>query len=273
MPATAMVVISDLHCGSVVGLLPPGFKTMEGNEVGQNKIQRWFWECWQTLPDWINKHIGKREWILALNGDLIDGNSFRSTQIISPDIGDHMFAANESIEFILNACERKPKIAIVAGTESHTGNIENAIGDKFKAIKNPANGKHTFDRLELDIRDCRCNIAHHVSTTSRPYLESGQFSIQLGVERMEAIRNGKKPPQVVCRAHRHVHGVFSDGTAIMAITGAWQALTRYGYKVVPHACPRPSAVLFDWQNQPMGGLPICHEKVFTLVDDTQVIRV
>jgi hypothetical protein len=74
----------------------------------------------------------------------------------------------------------------------------------------------------------------------------------------------KKPvPSVMVRAHRHRHGIWEDGNQMSVITGAWQGLTRYGYKVVPDAIPQPSAVIFDARNQEKGELPITHRRIYT----------
>lgn len=33
---TCVLVVSDLHCGSIYGMLPPGFQTSDGKTLGQN---------------------------------------------------------------------------------------------------------------------------------------------------------------------------------------------------------------------------------------------
>ena len=52
------VIISDLHCGSTVGLLPPDFSTEEGNEIRQNPLQKWLWECWIYAHEYKTKLLG-----------------------------------------------------------------------------------------------------------------------------------------------------------------------------------------------------------------------
>src|SRR3972149_5053317 len=49
------VVIADIHAGSTVGLLPPGFVTKEGNEVKQNPLQEWLWACWQRANEFVSR--------------------------------------------------------------------------------------------------------------------------------------------------------------------------------------------------------------------------
>lgn len=69
-----LVVLSDLHCGSTVGLLPPGFTAQDGNEIRQNRYQEWLWECWtDATGDYFRRHVGDEPFVLLLNGDLIEG--------------------------------------------------------------------------------------------------------------------------------------------------------------------------------------------------------
>lgn len=43
-PVRLVLVIGDLHCGSTVGLCPPGMGTFDGSTHGLNPIQEWIWE-------------------------------------------------------------------------------------------------------------------------------------------------------------------------------------------------------------------------------------
>ena len=57
------------------------------------------------------------------------------------------------------------------------------------------------------------------------------------------------------RGHRHCGGVFNDGAGIWGVTGAWQMLTRHGFKVVPDSIPSPTALVLDWRDKKSGELP------------------
>ena len=52
-----LVVVSDLHCGSNVGLMPPDSEIIGGNTIGfgSNHHQRWLWECWQDAQKQVAK--------------------------------------------------------------------------------------------------------------------------------------------------------------------------------------------------------------------------
>jgi hypothetical protein len=50
-----ILVLSDLHVGSTVGLWPADFLSNEGNPIGQNHFQKWLWKCWQDMNQWVAK--------------------------------------------------------------------------------------------------------------------------------------------------------------------------------------------------------------------------
>lgn len=255
----AIVILSDLHVLSTVGLWPPGFVCNEGFEIGQNRFQQLLWEHWKDCQSWITRVIGDSPFELVLNGDLVDGKHHQTTQIMSADSADQLPAV---LQVLGPLAERAKATYLTKGTECHTRNDELYIGKQLKAVKDPSTGQHAWDRLELEFNGLVFAASHHTPTASRPYLEASQHSIQLGAEIMERVRNGLAPPRIIARAHRHVPGVWNDGRLISIVTGAWQGLTRYGRKVVPHAVPAPSCVIMDARSCVEGELPTIHQKVW-----------
>ena len=71
-------VLSDLHCGSTLAVMPPGFVTLEGNSVALNPVQQWLWKCWQETHKWILETAAGEPFALVINGDLIEGNHHRT---------------------------------------------------------------------------------------------------------------------------------------------------------------------------------------------------
>lgn len=262
MPVTKLVVVSDLHVGSTLGVLHPGFKTLEGNSVGQNPIQKWLWKAWKHLWEVeVPSFVGKDKFAVVINGDLVEGIHHGTKQVISPDFGDHVRAVQQVLVPVTKLAPAH--IFITEGTESHTRNSETTIGEIIGAEQDPATERYAFPRLDLNIAGAHCVFFHHIGTTTRPYLEGSSLSTMLGVERQEAARSGTKIPLVIGCAHRHRHGYFSDGQGMIMVTGAFQALTRFGHKVVPAAVPAPSAFMLDWTGLPPGSLPVVREKVYS----------
>lgn len=254
-----LVVLSDLHVGSTVGLWPDKFKTHEGFEVSPNEFQKWLLECWQDCQKWIKAKTAGSRYELLLNGDLVEGVHHRSLEIMTPDPNDMARAAIALLEPVSG---RATKTYLTVGTECHVRNMEAWIGKEIGAVRDKVTGHHASDRIELEFGDHLLAASHHMPTSARPYLEASAHSISLGAEIMERARCGKKPPSIIVRAHRHLHGVWSDGTAMSLSTGAWQGLTRFGSKVVPYAVPRPSCVILDFEGCQKGDLPVVHQRVY-----------
>ena len=254
-----VVILSDIHAGSTVALLPPNFTTLEGQEVLQSPIQKWLWQCWEHCNQWFDDITGSDPHALVLNGDLIEGVHHGTKQVISLDTNDHVEAA---IHILRPRASKAARTFVVKGTECHTSNTEIVVGKALKLEVNPETSLPAFDRLTMDICGVRGVFRHHIPTAVRPYLESSQFSIQMGSEIMEAVRNGEKTPRFLCCAHRHRYGQFSDGHSLTVISPPWQMLTRFGHKVVSHARTKPGAFILDWRGVPDGSLPKVHELLF-----------
>jgi len=254
-----IVLLSDLHIGSTVGLWPKGFTSNEGYPIGQNKMQEWLWKCWEDCQKWIDTTVGKDGFDLVLNGDLVEGIHHRSLQVMSPDVGDQTTAV---MDVLATLAAKATQIHCIKGTECHTRNDEIRLGRAMNASKDPTTGQHAWDSLDLEMNGTLFNFAHHISTTARSYLEASAHSIALGNISHTRARVGKRVPMVICRAHRHRHGIWTDGNQISAITGAWQGLTRHGFKVVPDAVIEPSCIIFDSRTTDKGDLPLYHQRKY-----------
>lgn len=258
-PIRQVVVVSDIHAGSTVAICPPVLELAEGLEVRPNALQSWFWQCWLDLLAWIDQETGGEPFALILNGDLIEGDHHRTDQIIGRNIADHLAVAEAVLEPLV---KRAAKTFITRGTECHVGDIEAAIGKIFKTEANPENGRHAFDRLALDVCGVRLVARHHVSTTSRPWLESNGLGMELASEQLHAARNGEPQPRILCVGHRHVAGHVVVNEGLCLATPAWQGLTRHGHKVVGAARCKPGAYLLDWRNIPDGQLPAVRRRLY-----------
>lgn len=255
----ATVHISDLHVGSEHALLQPDFLTEAAQPIGQTPMSKWFWECWHQGWAWVDTILAPREYALIINGDCIEGNHHRTTEIWHPDVANHVKAANELLKPIAS---RAAKTFMVRGTECHVGGKENSVAYHLGAEVNPTHGQPHWDHLKLNVAGVRMSVRHHFPATSRSYLEASQHSIQLGNAVNEAVRAGDVAPSILVGAHRHRTGHFCDGNRLTVVTGAWQGLTRHGHRVVPDGRPCPSIYILDWRGVQDGELPIVHFRRF-----------
>lgn len=247
------LVVSDLHCGSTCGLLPPDFETFEGNKVSQSPIQKWLWSCWvDATQKWLPSVVGSDPYALIVNGDAIEGNHHGTKEVISPDANDHAQAALIALQPLR---DKAAKTFIVEGTEIHTNNTESTLGKLLGSVKDTSNGRHSWKRLDVTIHGTRCIFQHHVSTATRVWSEATGLSSALANEQLEAARNGEEIPRVLGSAHRHRFGCYESDNAVSFVTHAWQGLTRHGMKVVPSARINPGMVLLDWRRVTPGSAP------------------
>lgn len=251
-PIRLVVVLSDLHAGSTKGLLPPDFVTLEAQEVGQNPIQQWLWDCWRRANDFIDATVGRDPWALVLNGDLIEGIHHGTKEIISPEVADHRRAG---MEILRPLAKRAAKVFVVRGTECHVNNHEVGMAEELHGVKNPETGLHAFDRLTLDVCGVRCVFRHHIPASLRRNLAGTQLSVQLAEEQLEAANNGEPIPRVVGCAHRHKPDSYQNDNGLCFVSPPWQALTRHGHKVVSPARTKPGVQILDWRDCAEGELP------------------
>jgi UDP-2,3-diacylglucosamine pyrophosphatase LpxH len=255
----ALVFISDLHLGSDCSILQPDFLTEKAQPIGQTPLAAWLWNCWQIGHAWLNELLPPQSYGLVINGDCIEGNHHRTTEIWSPDTRNHVKAAKELLKPV---ADRAGKVFMVKGTECHVNGSENSIAEYLGAEVNPEHGQPFWQNLRLDFCGRRISVRHHFPATSRSYLEASQYSIQLGNAVNEAVRAGDRAPDIIVGAHRHRTGHFIDGNRLAVVTGAWQGLTNHGFKVVPDGVACPSIYVLDSRNVEDGEMPVVHYRRF-----------
>lgn len=250
-----VLVLSDIHAGSNVALMVPQFTGYSGQTVIANGIQEMTYIFWShMIKEWLPSQIKKGDKLaIVLNGDLFEGKHHRTTELNTLEMEDQWAVLMELFAPLLEFAD---ELFVIDGTECHTGSMENSFGKAEGAVRDPETGRYSFRKLFLDVKGTLCAFRHHMPTAQRVHTESSQYSIQAVQELAQAARMEWKPPRVMYAAHRHVRGFFTDGDYMFGVTGAWQGLTRFGNKVVPHAAikPRPSAHLLDFR-QMSNGLP------------------
>ncbi len=238
-----ILFISDIHCGSTVGLMPEVIETKEGQIVRPNKFQNWMLDHWhKDWKDFQSYRNGRPFW-LVLVGDLIEGIHHGGKQVWSPEAFDHSVAALALLQPI---AEEATKTFLVKGTECHTREDEMAIGKVLKSVKCPETGHHAWDTVSLKIGSHLIQVRHHMPTTGRVYLEASALSITLGNTQLSYARHKQPIPDIVVSGHRHRCGWYADDESMMMACPAWQGLTRHGHKVVPGALPKVGFCVMDW---------------------------
>lgn len=243
-----LVFVSDLHCGSTMGLCPPEYPTVDGGMYRHNALQAWMWGQWAEAWKWVEREFP--EYGVVLNGDLMDGKHHHSIQLFSADWKDHVSLA---VNCLLPHTEKARRVWCVRGTEVHVHRWETVIGQMLGAEN--VDGERAPAQIALNVKGCLCHFTHHMPVTSRKYLEAGALSIVLGNEQLQCARAGRAVPRVVVRGHRHTFGYYSDGRGLAVALPAWQFPTDYVHAKHPGVVPQVGLVALDWRGKAVGELP------------------
>ena len=115
MQRTRVVVVSDAHINSTVGLCPPSVNLDDGGTYRYSVQQRALWRSWLDFCE--KAHDSTDNVIVILNGDLVE-NGNKSTQVISRNKASILGMAYDAIAPLV---EDADKVFVIRGTEYHTG--------------------------------------------------------------------------------------------------------------------------------------------------------
>ena len=142
---TKVLVISDLHCGNLSGLTPPGLDAKPGRglieQLKAYDFRKWHWNQYQKAVT----GIGKID-IVIVNGDMIDGPGEASggTEELTVNRQYQIAMAVES----LRAIPGSPSFFMTYGTSYHTGREEDWERDVAEAM----NAKIGTNSLGKDLK-------------------------------------------------------------------------------------------------------------------------
>jgi len=238
----AVIVVSDLHIGSLTGLVAPKAKLDGGGEYSPSKFQKALWKFWCDFwYSFVPYHTTKAaSTTVVLNGDLIEGAHHNTVGIWTNDTDCQ--AANAVS--LLEPLRKVGQIFVVRGTESHSGpgsKSEEAIARALGCTPNEA-GEYATWQLWMDVDGVVIQFAHHISTTSSAAYETSAPMREMITGLVEAAQWGQKLPSVFVRSHRHrfvcVPMATAHGRVQAVITPGWQLKTPFVERVdrmrVPH---------------------------------------
>jgi len=150
-----VLVLSDLHVGSVFGIFPRGFKTKQGNEIKLNEGQCALLYYFDKMIDDIDKID-----CLFLLGDLVQGlNVKESGRFVMPcDFDIQIDACIFLLKKIVKKF-KKIKILGISGSPYHTSDIFSPE----KYIIEELGGKFLNMIATVNLNDYYINISHGVS--------------------------------------------------------------------------------------------------------------
>lgn len=244
-----IVVVSDLHAGSTVGLCPPEFELEDGGIYKANKFQGWLWNNWIDFC----AHIPNGA-IVVINGDWTQGVNQKDIQIVTASIKD---MRRIGVAVVQPLIERASQIYVIRGTEFHGGIGEQdteAMAEMINAERELSTGQ--FSRWELWLKHgLLFHFAHHIAVSGSPIA----LANELRLAKLNSVDHGTPIPDVIVRSHVHAFNKYSDGKRWVYTTPAWQLRTAYIMKKRPLAVACVGGLIFD-VNGELG----CQELIYPL---------
>lgn len=219
-----VLAITDLHCGSLVGLTPPMYQnSLTKSHTKWNKFVKVQKALWGRYKE-IVKSCGSIDILLVL-GDCIDGQGWRSggTELITTDRMVQCDMAIECIELI-----KAKKVHMVYGTGYHTGSTEdweNIISERVGA---KSIGSHSW----IDVNGCVFDIRHAIGGTSVPYSKGTQISKHILDNLLNSYDEMQPKADVVLRGHIHKFFQVDTGNCVGMTLPALQGMgTKFGSRI------------------------------------------
>jgi hypothetical protein len=214
-----VVVISDLHCGSVVGLTPPKYQT--GDFLAEQDA---LWEAYTDAIDRFRENRGNIH-ILLVNGDCIDGKASRwgATDLITSKIHTQISMAAECIDYA-----GADRIVMTYGTPYHVGaeeDFEKYLADMVGAtIKS-----HAF----LEIDGVNFSLKHKVGASTIPHGRSTPVKRERLWDMIWNVeKNQHSLSDVIIRSHVHYFDYTGNSEYLALTTPALQCLgSKYGARM------------------------------------------
>lgn len=232
------LVVSDLHLGSIYGLLPPDYTKFDGTIQHQNTGQEWLWECWLDFCDRAARF--KPDFIIV-NGDVVDGpqkkNEGAELCLASPD--DQVAAAVDTLRRLTNAAPNA-KLYFTQGTPYHTGHwgsseeaVARLVGaDRYLSV---GTGDYCREVLWLAIEGVVIEAAHHISGATGFYrLTSLDREAQWSALSAKDATKGVPKVDLLIRSHVHNFAYGEHASKQIVTTPCWQLQTRYARKHSVH---------------------------------------
>jgi hypothetical protein len=225
------VVVSDLHCGSFYGMLPPDYITFEGVPKIQNPGQKYLWECWL---DFVSRVETFGPDFVIVNGDCVDGPQKKNAgaELSLPSPKDQKDACIKTLK-VLRSISAKAKWYFTQGTPYHTGHFgeaEEDIAEAMDATAYPSvgSGKLCREVLTLWVEDVLLEAAHHISFSST--YKSTPLEKEAQATWMAAATHQLPIPDLQIRSHVHHFRHLGHPTGGILTTPCWQLQTRFARK-------------------------------------------
>jgi hypothetical protein len=242
-------IVSDLHCGSTLGLCPPsGVQLDDGGWYTPSYYQKALWGCWEEYWQKVKEALrpGDRLFVVV-NGDWVDGNHHGTAQIISPNLAATQHEV--ALATIQPAIALNPtRFIVIRGTEVHVGSSggqEEALAKVLPAtIDNDKTGAHSWWHWQCESEGVLMDFAHHGAVGKLPHTRSNPAKTLAVKIMVAAAKHGTRMPDVVYRSHAHqAADTFSEFPCRVIQTRAWQLSTAFVERIAAGSLPEIGAII------------------------------
>lgn len=245
---TLWAIVSDLHCGSTVGLIHErGVALDDGGHYTPSAEQRELWRLWLSYWDRVRQERKRGDrLIVALLGDLIDGDHHRTSQIVSRNT--HATQYRIAIEALGTAMALRPdRIIVIRGTEAHVGasaETEEAIARELDAWTYDDSPIRSHWHLQVESDGVLLDLAHHGRIGQRPWTRlTGPTTLSAQIA-LAAARAGERIPDIAIRGHYHQVADTGDLAKPRVIQlPCWQLATSYVHRIAAGSVPDVGGVI------------------------------
>lgn len=210
-----VVAVSDMHCGSIFGLTPPGMWHPAKNI---KKMQRELWGFYEREA----KALGKVDAVLAI-GDLIDGKGLRQGGLETFE--SDMMAQAKIAAQCLGVFDAK-QFVICAGTPYHSGQEED-----FEQITADILGASFGGHEWAEAYGVVFDLKHKIGSSAVPHGRHTAMARERLWNQLWALRDGAPKADILLRAHVHYFNFCGGPTWLGMTLPALQGLgSRYGVR-------------------------------------------
>lgn len=232
-------VVSDIHAGSIYGILPPDFETFEGVFKLPNAGQDYLWSCWQDFTQRVANYDPD---FIIVNGDMVDGPQRKNhgAELSLAAWQDQKDAAIAALLVLHNRVRPECRWYFTQGTPYHVGNFgaaEEAIAEALGGQRyfSLGTGKLCREVLWLDVDGVIIEAAHHISASTGFYRltaldREGQWSAMSAKD----ATMGVPKADLLIRSHVHYFGLAEHASKMIVTTPCWQLQTRFMRKSSVH---------------------------------------
>ena len=223
-----VLCLSDIHAGSIYGMLPPNFVASTGQPVPQHAWQEYLWECWLHMIAWATQ---KPLDAIVVVGDVVEGKQpkNRCAELCLPLVCDQEDASEEILTPLIKAAQCK--IYFVKGTFYHDDEQGRSVDNVAKSLRGTGyeglgTGKIAKEVLDLDVDGVVIDFSHGISVSGGLYR-----AVAIDREALWSALEGKEgsapKADVIVRGHAHYFVHVEHVSKHGLILPAWQLQTSY----------------------------------------------